>query len=121
MFCSHGLFEWVDTQHNVHYCVGLSGNKSLLSHPAVIDRLAKVENDFRRYKEHSKSYTQFLYKASTWEKARWIIVKAEYGPLGKNIRFIVTDRTPKNSGESKKLSMTKHTAREVSANLLSNR
>lgn len=30
MFCSHDMFEWADTQRDVRYCVGLTGNSVLL-------------------------------------------------------------------------------------------
>ena len=103
MFCSHDLFEWTDNQHGVHFCVGLGGNSVLLNHPIVLERLAKAESDFRRTKESVKIYSQFYYEAKSWKKGRWVIVKVEFGPLGKNVRFIVTDKTPTNRSESKNI------------------
>ena len=101
MFCSHDMFEWADEQRGIHYCVGLTGNSVLLNNPAVLNLLAKAKSDYNRTKEPVKIYGQFLYGAKSWKAVRWVIVKVEHGPLGSNIRFIVTDRTPKNREDSK--------------------
>lgn len=101
MFCSRAMFEWADTQRGVHYCVGLTGNSVLLNHPAVLNMLSKAQSDYGRTGEPVKLYTQFMYAASSWKAQRWVIAKLEYGPLGRNIRFIVTDRTPKNARDSR--------------------
>lgn len=103
MFCSHDMFEWADTQRCVHYCVGLTGNSVLLNNPIVLDRLSKAESDYARTKNPVRLYAQFTYGAKSWKKRRWVIVKVEYGPLGRNIRFIVTDRTPHDVADSKNI------------------
>lgn len=101
MFCSHAMFEWADGQRGVHYCVGLTGNSKILNNPVVLNRLAKAQSDYEHTKEPVRLFSQFLYGAKSWKVKRWVIVKVEYGPLGSNIRFIVTDKAPKDCRESK--------------------
>jgi Transposase DDE domain group 1 len=103
MFCSHDMFEWADDQRGVHYCVGLTGNQVLRNNPIVLNLLAKAESDFKRTSEPIKLFSQFQYAAKTWKANRWVIVKVEYSALGTNIRYIVTDKTPKNNNESKNI------------------
>ena len=103
MFCMHQMFEWADTQRNVHFCVGISGNKVLSNHPQVLQLLARAKSDYDSSRTKSRLFGQFVYKAKSWEKVRWIIVKVEYGLQGQNIRFIVVDRTPKNTTESREI------------------
>lgn len=111
MFCSHDLFEWADNQRGVHYCVGLGGNHALLNHPVVLNQLAKAESDYKQHGRSVKLYSQFYYAAKSWKKGRWAIVKVEYGPLGSNIRFIVTDKTPENKTDSKNIYEKKYCRR----------
>lgn len=101
MFCSHDMFEWADGLRGIHYCVGLTGNSVLLNNPIVSNLLTKAKSNYDRTKEPVKLYGQFLYGAKSWKVPRWVIVKVEYGFLGSNIRFIVTDTTPKDQTESK--------------------
>lgn len=100
MFCSHEMFEWADTQWHLRYCVGLTGNSALLNHPAVRNALAKAESRHSRTKEPVRLFTQFLYGAKDWKSPRWVIAKVEHNPIGTNVRFIVTSRTPKNAADS---------------------
>jgi len=92
MFCSHTFFEWADSQRNIHYCIGITGNKVLNNNFAVVNLLAKAENQFRLTGEPQKMYSRFYYKAGSWKEHRWIFVKVEYSRMGQNIRFIVVDR-----------------------------
>lgn len=103
MFCCHELFEWADTQKGVHYCVGVTGNSVLLNHSAILNHLAKAENQYRLTKEPQRLFTQLRYKAKSWKKERWVIAKVEYNEKGSNVRFIVTDRTPKNTKDSQRI------------------
>lgn len=103
MFCSHEMFEWADTQKGVHFCTGLSGNAVLLNHPQVLMLLAMSESEYNRTHLPVKHFGQFLYRAGSWQTDRWVIVKVEYGPMGSNIRFIVSDKTPKNASDSRRI------------------
>ena len=58
MFCSHDLFEWVNTQRNLHYCVGLSGNKALLNHLLLLTvwlRLRMILDCIKNIQSHMHS------------------------------------------------------------------
>ncbi len=101
MFCIHEMFEWADTVKDVHYCVGLSGNRKLNRHPAVTRLTGRAEEAYRRKKIPARYFSQFFYKAETWAKGRWVIVKVECNNKGVNVRFIVTDKRPDNHRESK--------------------
>jgi hypothetical protein len=101
MFCSHDMFEWADGQRGIHYCVGLAGNSALLNNPIVLNLLAKARSVHDRTKEPVRLFSQFIYGARSWKATRWVIAKVEYGFLGSNVRFIVTDKAPKNSDESR--------------------
>jgi hypothetical protein len=91
MFCSHEFFEWAKTQKGIHYCVGISGNKVLLAHPAVISTLAKAQHVYESSKRPVKYFTRLHYKAANWTDWQWVFVKVEYNFIGSNIRFIVSD------------------------------
>lgn len=103
MFASHEMFEWSDTVPGIHFCVGLTGNKKLNDNPIVINLMARAKSEFNRTKEPQRHFAQFLYKAGSWKKDRWVIVKVERNSLGSNIRYIVTDRTSHNPADSRRI------------------
>ena len=51
----------------------------------------EVSLRFDLEKQPVKMFTETLYKAKSWPKARRVIVKVEYNALGSNIRFIITN------------------------------
>lgn len=103
MFCSHQMFEWVDKQKNVHYCVGITGNSAMKNNGQVIRLLAKAKNQYNLTKKNIRLFGQFYYRAKSWSQPRWVIVKVEYNSLGSNIRYIVSDITPRNRDHSKEI------------------
>ncbi|MNY28636.1 Transposase DDE domain protein [compost metagenome] len=40
-----------------------------------------------------KTFTEFTYRAGPWKRSRRVIAKAEFGPLGPNQRYVVTNLT----------------------------
>lgn len=103
MFCSHDMFEWADTHKGIHYCIGLTGNSVLLNHPQVLMMKSKAESIYGNTHEPVRLFGQFLYKAGSWKAQRWVVFKVEYEKRGFNIRFIVTDKAPRNSSDSKRI------------------
>ena len=48
--------------------------------------------DFERTQQPQRNYSGFWYRAQSWSRSRWVIVKAECNPEGTNLRFVVTNR-----------------------------
>ena len=58
--------------------------------------MAKAKELFELNNRPVKIYSEFSYKAGSWETPNRIIVKAEYNSQGPNTRFIVTDLEHEN-------------------------
>ena len=62
--------------------------------PLVREVKPFIEEVFQRFKQERhpvKMFTETLYKAKSWQKARRVIAKVEYNALGSNTRFIITN------------------------------
>jgi len=86
-FCRWRLMRWCD-RHSVDYLVGLARN-------AVLERQGQALMDEARGRyeatdEKQRLFGEFSYAADTWDRARRVIAKAEFGPQGDNPRFVVT-------------------------------
>jgi len=77
-------------QLDVEYLFGLSANKKLQKASETL--LAAAVQKFDETKTPQRLFDAFWYQAGTWERARWVIVKAEANAQGTNRRFIVTNR-----------------------------
>lgn len=89
MFSSSEFMEWAKSLPRLHYVLGFSGNSRLSQRVAVwVDR---AEEQYRQTGQDVKVYYRFMYRATRWEQAQWIVVKIEFGSLGKNVRYVVTD------------------------------
>jgi len=88
-FCSPQLMEWTQPLPKVHFLTGLSGNPRLRKRAEVTIRGA--EQAWQRTGRPAKRYHCFSYKADSWDGPQRVIAKVEAGPLGTNIRYIVTD------------------------------
>ena len=86
-FCRHKMLRWCE-KNKVDYIVGIGANKKLqkLLEPLVCEAKANFDNT----KEKQQLFTEFYYKAKTWDKQKRIIGKAEYNGKGENRRFIIT-------------------------------
>ena len=89
MFSSSEFMEWANGQKRLHYVLGFTGNSRLTERTAVW--VARAEEQYRRTGQDVKVYYRFMYRATRWERAQWMVVKIEYGSLGKNVRYVVTD------------------------------
>lgn len=89
MFSSSEFMEWANGQKNLHYVLGFSGNSHLSQRTAAW--VARAEEQKRRTGQDVKVYHRFMYRATRWERAQWIVVKIEFNAEGKNVRYVVTD------------------------------
>ena len=86
-FCRWRLMRWCD-RHGVDYLLGLARNSVLESLGA--SRRDEARQAFEATGEKARRFGEFAYAAGTWDRARRVIAKAEYGPQGDNPRFVVT-------------------------------
>jgi hypothetical protein len=77
-------------QLDIEYLFGISANKKLQK--ASESLLAEAVQKFEQTKTPQRLFDAFWYQAGKWERARWVIVKAEANAQGTNRRFIVTNR-----------------------------
>lgn len=86
-FCRWRMLSWCD-KHGVDYIVGLAKNERL---KALVKPLIK---EAERYHEDTgqsvRWFSDIIYGAKTWGKARRVIAKVEHSSKGSNPRFVVT-------------------------------
>ena len=95
-FCRHRMLDWFE-RNDVHYIVGLPGNKCL--EKKCQDLIIKAKEEFEKTTIKQKLFSETFYAAKTWSKERRVIVKAEHTSLGANTRYIVSNL----EGETKPL------------------
>ncbi len=74
----------------VEYLFGIASNAVLKRESAQL--LGKAEQAYAQTKTPQRLFDAFWYRAGTWDRARWVVVKAEANAQGTNRRFVVTDR-----------------------------
>jgi hypothetical protein len=87
-FCRWRMLRWCERQE-VYYLVGLAKNERLNALSAKLQKRA-----YRKYQKTGSKvrlFTQFQYKAKTWDKKRRVIAKAEHSEHGANPRYVVTN------------------------------
>jgi hypothetical protein len=87
-FCRWRLMRWCDS-HGIGYVLGLARNP-------VLERLAadwtgRAERQFRQTGQRQRIFGSFSYAASSWDRSRRVIAKAEHTAQGTNPRFIVVN------------------------------
>ncbi len=87
-FCRWRLMRWCDSQ-GIGYVLSLAKN-------AVLERQARdwierAERQFRRTGQPQRLFGSFSYAASSWDRRRRVIVKAEHNAQGANPRFVVVN------------------------------
>src|SRR6516165_5034814 len=87
-FCRWKLMRWCDS-HGIGYVLGLARNQVL--ERLAVDWTAQATRQFAQTKEPQRIFASFSYAASTWDRSRRVIVKAEHNSQGPNPRFIVTN------------------------------
>jgi len=93
-FCRWKTLKYCD-KNDVGYVVGLARNPVL--ERMVLPCTALAHSQFVLTGEKQRDFYEMCYAAGTWDRARRVIVKAEYLDQGPNTRFVVTnlDHTPK--------------------------
>jgi Transposase DDE domain group 1 len=87
-FCRWRLMRWCDS-HGIGYVLGLARNKALENLAA--DEIARAQRQFLNTGQPQRIFSSFSYSASTWDRLRRVIVKAEHNAQGANPRFIVAN------------------------------
>ncbi len=87
-FCRWRLMRWCDS-HGIGYVLGLGKNKVL--ERAARDEIERAARQFQRTGQEQRLFGSFAYAASTWDRPRRVIVKAEHTAKGPNPRFVVTN------------------------------
>lgn len=93
-FCREGLMAWCE-KNRVDYVLGLARNDRL--HAEIVPELIEAREDFEATGKPARVFRDFTYRTlDSWSRARRVIGKAEYLPLGENPRFIVTSLSPED-------------------------
>ncbi len=87
-FCRWRMLRWCE-DHDVGYIIGLAKNERLLEKAGALMRVAKER--FEKDAQHQRNFGQVAYAASTWDRLRQVIIKAEHSAKGANPRFLVTN------------------------------
>jgi hypothetical protein len=87
-FCRWRLMRWCDS-HGIGYVLGLARNRAL--ERAARDEVARAERQFRPTGRPQRLFGSFSYAASTWDRPRRVVVKAEHTAQGANPRFVVAN------------------------------
>ena len=86
-FCRWKMLRWCDRNH-VDYIIGLAKNSRLIAIGA--DLISDAQTRFEQTGEKQRLFDEFEYAASTWDRKRRVIIKAEHSAMGSNPRFVVT-------------------------------
>jgi hypothetical protein len=87
-FCRWRLMRWCDS-HGLGYVLGLAKNPVLQR--AAVDEIARAQRQFPQTGQPQRVFGSFSYAASSWDRTRRVIVKAEHTAQGANPRFIVVN------------------------------
>lgn len=87
-FCRWKMLRWCEG-HGVNYIVGLAKNERLQALSAKWQK--RAERKYQRNREKVRLFTQFKYKAKTWDRKRRVIAKAEHSERGANPRYVLTN------------------------------
>ena len=75
---------------DVEYLFGIAANATLKrASDALLERAVQAYAQTQAPQRH---FDAFWYRAGSWDRARWVIVKAEANAQGTNRRFVVTNR-----------------------------
>jgi len=87
-FCRQRLIRWCE-RNGVGYLIGLARNGRL--HQAVAEDEARLEAAFEKTGGKQRWIGELVYAAQSWNRARRVITRLEYGAQGTNPRFVVTN------------------------------
>jgi hypothetical protein len=72
------------------YAIGIASNS--IFKQRTERWLKRAQRKYARTKEPLRVFYSFRHRARSWKKKRRIVVKIEVGPLGSNVRFVITNR-----------------------------
>src|SRR5258708_23855383 len=87
-FCRWKMLRWCE-RAGVNYIVGLAKNERLHALSAKLQK--RAERKYQRSGEKVRLFTQFKYKAQSWDRKRRVIAKAEHSIKGANRRYVLTN------------------------------
>jgi hypothetical protein len=87
-FCRWRLMRWGDS-NGIGYVLGLARNRALERLGA--DWIERAERQFKKTGQPQRIFGSFAYRASSWDRARRVIVKAEHTAQRPNPRFITVN------------------------------
>lgn len=80
--------DWSETQKNVEFITGITGNTALTKLAKTVIESAKQQ--YVATGKPVKRYHSFEYKAGSWKHSQRVIVKVEYSDMGENVRYITS-------------------------------
>lgn len=83
------VMDWIETQENVMFVTGLTGNARLQE--AVKKLVEHEKRIFESYGQKTTRFHSFYYQAGSWSTSRRVIAKIEVSEKGTNVRFVVTN------------------------------
>jgi hypothetical protein len=89
-FCRQRLLRWCE-RNAVGYVIGLARNARLEAQVAYAELM--LADEYERTGIKQRLIDEFTYAADSWDIERRVITRLEYGPLGPNPRFVVTNLT----------------------------
>jgi hypothetical protein len=87
-FCRWRLMRWCDS-NGIGYVLGLARNQAL--ERLASDWINRAERQFKKTGQPQRIFGSLAYKASSWDRRRRVIVKAEHTAQGPNPRFVVVN------------------------------
>ncbi|MDP3033230.1 MAG: IS1380 family transposase [Rhodocyclaceae bacterium] len=87
-FCRQRLIRWCE-RRQVGYVIGVARNTRL--HKVVAVWEAELEAAFAATGTKQRTIHEFSYAADSWDIARRVVTRLEYGAQGTNPRFVVTN------------------------------
>lgn len=73
----------------MQYIIGLARNTRLQARVKLAEQV--FERDYRRTGSKQRLVSEFSYAAASWNRARRVLTRLEYGAQGVNPRFVVTN------------------------------
>jgi hypothetical protein len=87
-FCRQRLIRWCE-RSGVGYIIGIARNARLEATVALVELALKDQYEQSGHKQ--REIGEFRYAADSWDVERRVITRLEYGALGNNPRFVVTN------------------------------
>jgi len=87
-FCRQRLIRWCE-RAGVNYVIGVARNARLEATVAMVELALQEQYEQSGLKQ--REIGEFRYAADSWDIERRVITRLEYGALGTNPRFVVTN------------------------------